>query len=90
MAVRTGSTIGTLCPRAQGQEEAEAANVFPSSVRQQRHSSETLSADKLRYATGKIWEPEGCPYNNTITSLGMAAGLSSPTTNHSRLIVNTA
>lgn len=68
MAVRTGSSIGTLCLWVQGQEEAVTAAVFQFSFRQQRHSSETSSADKLRYATEEIWEPEGCVYNNTITS----------------------
>lgn len=67
MAVRTRSTIGTLCQRVQGWEEAVTAAAFPSSFRQQRHSFQTSSADKLRYATGKIWEPQGCVYNNTIT-----------------------
>lgn len=60
MAVRTRGTIGTLCLWVQGREEAVTAAVFHSSFRQQRHSFETSSADKLRYATGKIWELEGC------------------------------
>lgn len=67
MAVRTRSSIGTLCLWVQGREEAVTAAVFHSTFRQQRHSFETSSADKLRYATGEIWELEGCVYNNTIT-----------------------
>lgn len=90
MAVRTRSTIGTLCLRVQGREEAVTAAVFRSSFRQQRHSFETSSADKLRYATGENMGTGGLCLQQYNYWPVTAADLSSPTTNHSRLIVNTA
>lgn len=43
-----------------------------------------------RVVVGGLGVAEVCVYNNTITGPSMAADLSSPTANRSRLIVKTA
>lgn len=65
MAGRTQNSILSLCAKLRGSSDSEVMFHFPDNG---VTLSEPPSSNELRYVTGKIWEPEVCVYNNTITA----------------------